>query len=103
MSDRFNAFLHTDLEPIDFSKERPLDSPKLARGDSNLLKDCKIAVKDNIAVKDWPLTAGSKILEGYISPYDATAINKLKNAGATLIGKTNMDDFGKGSSTENRR
>jgi aspartyl-tRNA(Asn)/glutamyl-tRNA(Gln) amidotransferase subunit A len=58
------------------------------------------ACKDNFNVKDVQTTAGSKILEGYISPYDSTVTLKLKNAGAVLIGKTNMDAFAHGSSTE---
>src|SRR3990167_9719211 len=91
-----NAFLHTDLKPISPS---PLDSLELARGNRSL-EGMKVAIKDNIAVADWPLTAGSKILDGYISPYDATVITKLKRAGATLIGKTNLDEFAMGSSTE---
>lgn len=91
-----NAFLHTDLQPIPPS---PLDSQELARG-NRVLEDIKVAVKDNIAVESWPLTAGSKILEGYVSPYNATVITKLKNVGATLVGKTNLDEFAMGSSTE---
>ncbi len=60
-----------------------------------------ISLKDVIAVKDQPLTAGSKMLENYVSPYDATVASKLKQDGAVLWGRTNLDEFAMGSSTEN--
>jgi len=59
-----------------------------------------IAIKDNIQVKDWSVTSGSKILQGYISPYNATVITKLLEAGFTPFGRTNMDEFAMGSTTE---
>jgi len=59
-----------------------------------------IAIKDNIQVKDWSVTSGSKILQGYIAPYNATVIEKLTNAGLSPYGRTNMDEFAMGSTTE---
>ena len=59
-----------------------------------------IAIKDNIQVKDWSVTSGSNILQGYIAPYNATVIEKLKDAGLSPFGRVNMDEFAMGSTTE---
>ncbi len=59
-----------------------------------------ILVKDNIQVKEWPVTAASKILQGYIAPYEATAIKNLKSKGMMAFGRANMDEFAMGSTTE---
>ena len=59
-----------------------------------------IAIKDNIQVKNWSVTSGSNILQGYIAPYNATVINKLTEAGLSPFGRVNMDEFAMGSTTE---
>ncbi|MEO6864618.1 MAG: Asp-tRNA(Asn)/Glu-tRNA(Gln) amidotransferase subunit GatA [Gemmatimonadaceae bacterium] len=70
------------------------------RGDNMSMPGVPIAVKDNIATLDMPTTCASRILAGYTSPYEATAVTKLRASGAVVIAKTNMDEFAMGSSTE---
>lgn len=98
---RVQAFIsltdHDDLTKI----AQQIDKRR-ARGDENRqFAGIPIAIKDNIAVAGQRLTAGSKMLEHYTSPYSATAVEHLEAAGLLIVGKTNMDEFGFGSSTEN--
>jgi aspartyl-tRNA(Asn)/glutamyl-tRNA(Gln) amidotransferase subunit A len=67
---------------------------------NNVGEGVPIAIKDNIQVKEWSVTSGSKILQGYIAPYNATVISKLLDAGISPFGRTNMDEFAMGSTTE---
>ena len=91
---------------ITVTRERALDQAetidrKIAAGeDPGPLAGVPLAVKDIFCVKDTPSTAGSKILENFISPYTATPVRNLEDAGAVVIGKTNMDEFAFGSSSE---
>lgn len=74
---------------------------QLTNGDiSTSSEGIPIAIKDNINVKNWEITCASNILKGYISPYNATVIDNLTNSGLSAFGRTNMDEFAMGSSTE---
>ena len=95
-----NAFL-TLTRDLALAQAKEVDG-KIAKGEEiDILAGVPCAIKDAIMVEDAKCTAGSKILENYIAPYDATVIKKLKDRGAVILGKTNMDEFGMGSSTEN--
>jgi len=94
-----NSFLSFD-EDWAIQQARETDN-KIKAGEFGILTGIPCAIKDAILVKDQKCTAGSKILENYIAPYDATVIKKLKEVGVVILGKTNTDEFTMGSSTEN--
>ncbi|MBU3934726.1 Asp-tRNA(Asn)/Glu-tRNA(Gln) amidotransferase subunit GatA [Patescibacteria group bacterium] len=98
--EEINAFL-VRTEELALSQAKEIDKLVSEGKKLPVLAGAPCAVKDIILIKDIKCTAGSKILENYIAPYDATVIKKLKDSGAVILGKTNLDEFGMGSSTEN--
>jgi len=95
-----NAYLTLTRE-LALRQARQVDE-KLKKGEKvGMLAGIPGAIKDNICIKDIRVTSASKILDNYMAPYDATVISKLKESNAVMLGKTNLDEFAMGSSTEN--
>jgi len=95
VDEKVHAFLHVDADGA-LAQARRVDAGEI----SGPLAGVPLALKDVIVTKGVPTTAGSRILEGWIPPYDATIVERMRAAGIVVLGKTNMDEFAMGSSTE---
>lgn len=93
------AFL--SLDPEVTLAQAAVAQRMLDQGEGGPLTGVPVALKDNLSTVDFPTTCASRILEGYRAPYDATVVCRLRESGAVLLGKTNLDEFAMGTSTEN--
>lgn len=98
--DKFKAFISIFDDEL-ITKEAEDKQTRIDENGLSLLYGIPVAIKDNICLKDTITTAGSRILADFKAPFDATAVKKLKESGAIFLGKTNLDEFAMGSSTEN--
>ncbi len=94
-----NAYIW--LDEADAMRQAAAADAARQAGGAGLLLGVPLAIKDVLNVDGQPCTCGSKMLQGYVSPYDATAVARLRAAGAIFVGRTNMDEFAMGSTTEN--
>ncbi len=100
VDEHVHAFLHVDTEGA-VAAAHSVDERRAAGEELGPLAGVPLALKDVFTTADMPTTVGSKILEGWRPPYDATVTRKLREAGIVILGKTNLDEFAMGSSTEN--
>jgi len=97
-NEEINAYLEIFDDALDQAKEA---DKKRKGGEKGSLLGIPVAIKDNMLIKGKKVSAGSKILEDYVASYDGFVIEKLKEAGAVFLGRTNLDEFAMGGSTEN--
>src|SRR5262249_17346821 len=97
---KIKAFLHVDEESA-IARAKEIDARRGRGQPVGALAGLPIALKDVLCTAGKPTTCGSKILQNFVPPYDAHVVSRLKEADAVLLGKTNMDEFAMGSSTEN--
>jgi aspartyl-tRNA(Asn)/glutamyl-tRNA(Gln) amidotransferase subunit A len=100
LDSKVKAFLYLDKKGA-LNQAEEIDKARKENKTLNKLAGVPLALKDVLTQKDVPTTCGSKILENWLPPYDSTVVKNLKNAGVIILGKTNMDEFAMGSSTEN--